>query len=37
MDLKEFIKTALVDITDAVSELQQELQNIQKLIRALKI
>lgn len=27
MELKEFIKTALTDITDAVSELQQELQN----------
>lgn len=27
MELKEFIKTALADITDAVSELQQELKN----------
>lgn len=27
MELKEFIKTALTDITDAVSELQAELQN----------
>ena len=27
MELKEFIKTALADITDAVKELQQELQN----------
>lgn len=27
MELKEFIKTALADITNAVSELQTELQN----------
>lgn len=27
MELKEFIKTALSDITNAVSELQAELQN----------
>jgi hypothetical protein len=27
MELKEFIKTALSDITNAVSELQEELQN----------
>ncbi len=27
MELKEFIKTALTDITDAVSELQEELTN----------
>ena len=27
MELKEFIKTALTDITDAVSELQGELRN----------
>ncbi len=27
MELKEFIKTALTDITDAVSELQEELKN----------
>lgn len=28
MELKEFIKTALSDITNAVSELQKELQNV---------
>lgn len=27
MELKEFIKTAITDITDAVSELQAELEN----------
>lgn len=27
MDLKEFIKTAITDITEAVSELQEELKN----------
>ncbi|MDY6302389.1 MAG: hypothetical protein SPL96_10920 [Bacteroidales bacterium] len=27
MELKEFIKTAITDITDAVSELQSELKN----------
>ena len=27
MELKEFIKTAISDITNAVSELQSELQN----------
>ncbi len=27
MELKEFIKTSLSDITNAVSELQAELQN----------
>lgn len=27
MELKDFIKTAITDITDAVSELQQELSN----------
>lgn len=27
MELKEFIKTAITDITEAVSELQEELQN----------
>lgn len=27
MELKDFIKTAVVDITNAISELQEELQN----------
>ena len=27
MELKEFIKTAIIDITEAVSELQEELKN----------
>lgn len=27
MELKEFIKTAITDITEAVSELQSELNN----------
>ena len=27
MELKEFIKTAIADITSAVSELQEELKN----------
>lgn len=27
MELKEFIKTAITDITEAVSELQEELRN----------
>lgn len=28
MELKEFIKTAITDITEAVSELQEELKNV---------
>ena len=27
MELKDFIKTAITDITEAVSELQEELKN----------
>ena len=39
MELKEFIKTAITDITEAVSELQNELDNgaiVQAILKAVK-